>query len=173
MKKIRYQVAMSLDGYIAGPKGEYDWITEDKEVDADLAKLWTEFDTFLMGRLTFEVAMAGMGLKSFAGMTVVVVSRTMRAEDHPSVTIISELTRDSIQQLRAKAEKDIWLFGGGQLFRALLEMHEVDTVEVGVIPVLLGEGIPLLPPPKMQTSLKLTGQKIYGSGIAMLSYEVN
>jgi dihydrofolate reductase len=172
MKKIRYQVAMSLDGYIAGPKGEYDWIVQDKEVDADLTQLWTEFDTFLMGRLTFEVAIAAMGLKAFTGNTVVVVSRTLRPEDHPGVTIISELTRDSIKELRAKASKDIWLFGGGQLFRALLEMHEVDTVEVGVIPVLLGEGIPLLPPPKMQTSLKLTGQKIYDSGIVMLTYEV-
>lgn len=170
MKKIRYQVAMSLDGYIAGPKGEYDWIVKDPDVS--FAEMWAQFDSLLMGRLTYELAISARGKEAFAGMTTIVVSRTLRPEDHPGVTIFSDVKREWIQKLRAKEGKDIWLFGGGQLFRALLELHEVDTVKVGVIPVLLGAGIPLLPPPGLQTKLKLTGQKIYRSGIVSLSYEV-
>jgi dihydrofolate reductase len=75
--------------------------------------------------------------------------------------------------LRAeKSKKDIWLFGGGGLFRSLLEAGLVDTVEVAVIPVLLGGGIPLLPPPAKQVSLKLTGHKVYKTGIVSLEYAV-
>jgi dihydrofolate reductase len=82
------------------------------------------------------------------------------------------LNREQIQALRAQSGKDIWLFGGGELFRTLLEMGQVDTVEVSIMPVLLGGGVPLLPSPAQQTKLKLSGHKIYRSGIVALVYEV-
>jgi len=170
MWKIRYNVAMSLDGFIAGPKGEADWIVADPEVD--FAGLWAQFDTGLMGRKTYDAARLRLGEAAFQGMKVAVVSRTIRQSDHPKITVISELTREGIRALRQQAEKDIWLFGGGELFRDLLAMGEVDTVEVSVMPVLLGEGVKLLPDTTVQTKLKLTGQKIYRSGIASLAYEV-
>jgi dihydrofolate reductase len=62
------------------------------------------------------------------GMKTVVVSRTLRHPDHPHITIIPALNRDQMQALRAQGGKDIWLFGGGELFRILLEMRKVDTV---------------------------------------------
>ncbi len=74
--------------------------------------------------------------------------------------------------LRAEPGKDIWLFGGGSLFRSLLDAGLVDTVEVAIMPVLLGGGIPLLPPPAKQTKLKLTGHKVYKTGIVSLEYSV-
>ena len=74
--------------------------------------------------------------------------------------------------LRAEWGKDIWLFGGGSLFRSLLDAGLVDTVEVAVMPVLLGGGIPLLPPPAERAKLKLTGQKVYKAGIVLLEYAV-
>jgi dihydrofolate reductase len=72
-----------------------------------------------------------------------------------------------------KSKRDIWLFGGGTLFRSLLEAGLVDTVEVAVIPVLLGEGVPLLPPTAKQVSLKLTGHRVYKTGIVLLEYAVS
>jgi len=74
--------------------------------------------------------------------------------------------------LKSKAGKDIWLFGGSALFRSYLDARLVDTVEVSVIPVLLGSGLPLLPPPYTPTKLKLLSHKIYRSGRATLTYEV-
>ena len=170
MRKIRYAVAMSLDGYIAGPNGEADWIVRDPEVN--FGELWAQFDTLLMGRRTYDAAIARVGKGAIQGMKTVVVSRTLRPSDHPNVTIISELKRDQMQALRDQSGKDIWLFGGGDLFRVLLEMRQVDTVEVSVMPVLLGNGVALLPPPAQQAKLKLSGQKIYRSGIVSLVYEV-
>src|ERR1700733_10574539 len=160
MTKIRYSVAMSLDGYIAGPHGEADWIVMDPEFN--FAELWAPFDTLLMGRHTYDTASARLGKSAMQGRKVIVASRTLRSNDHPDhpeITIVSELNRESIQTLRAQSSKDIWLMGGGEVFNLLLRLHEVDTVEVSIIPVLLGGGVALLPPPAQQTKLKLTSHK--------------
>jgi len=135
MKRICYAVAMSLDGYIAGPNGEADWIGMDPDVD--FAQLWSRFDILLMGRKTYEMARTGFEQFGTQGLEIVVASRTLRREDAPKVTIISELTLDAITSLRVRAKKDIWLFGGGELFRSILNIGAVDSVEATVIPVLL------------------------------------
>jgi dihydrofolate reductase len=170
MRNIRYAVAASLDGYIAGPNGEADWILMDPDVN--FAELWAQFDTLLMGRKTYDAAKSRLGEAFMQGMKTVVVSRTLRPADNPNLTTLSELTRDHIQSLRSQSTKDIFLIGGGELFRAMLAMHEVDTVEVTIMPVLLGGGIPLLPPVAQRTTLKLSGHKIYRSGIVSLVYDV-
>jgi dihydrofolate reductase len=161
---------MSLDGYIAGPKGEADWIVMDPEID--FGALFEQFDTFLVGRLTFEM-MVGVGRGETPGVKTFVFSRTLRQEDYPGVTVVAEGAEETVAALRAGTGKDIWLFGGGSLFRSLLEAGLVDTVEVAVIPVLLGGGVPLLPSPARQTKLKLTGQKVYSrTGIVSLEYSI-
>jgi dihydrofolate reductase len=168
MSKIRYIVAMSLDGYIAGPKGEADWIVMDPDIN--FAELWAQFDTLLMGRKTYDAAKSRLGEAFMQGMETVVVSRTLRPA--PNLTILSDLTRDRVQSLRAQSRKDIWLMGGGELFRSMRAMHEVDTVEVSIMPVLLGGGVPLLLPPSQRTMLKLSSHKMYRSGIVSLLYDV-
>jgi dihydrofolate reductase len=170
MKKIRYGVAVSLDGYIAGPNGEADWIVNDPAFN--FAALWAQFDTLLMGRRTYDAAVSRLGASSMKGRKIVVASRTLRPQDHPGVTILFDVNRESIQGLRAQTRKDIWLFGGGELFTHLLAIKEVDTVEMSVIPVLLGCGIPLMPPPAQMTRLKLTDHKIYPSGTLWLAYDI-
>ena len=81
MKRIRYGVAMSLDGYIAGPNGEADWIVSDPEVN--FAEIWAQFDTLLMGRRTYDAAKARLGETALQGVKTIVVSRTPRHTDHP------------------------------------------------------------------------------------------
>lgn len=170
MRRIRYSVAMSLDGYIAGPKGEADWIIMDPQID--FAALFEQFDTFLLGRRTFQ-AMERAGQGETPGMKTFVFSRTLRQEDYPGVTIVAEGMEERVAALRAEPGKDIWLFGGGVLFGSLLDARLVDTVEVGIIPVLLGGGIPLLPPGAKETRLKLTSHKVYEkTGIVRLEYMV-
>jgi dihydrofolate reductase len=171
MRRVRYVVAMSLDGYIAGPNGEADWIIMDPEID--FRALFEQFDTFLLGRRTFE-AMGGAGGGGQSGAQTLVFSRTLRQQDYPNLTIVSENPEGMLADLRAKPGKDIWLFGGGLLFRSLLEARLVDTVEVAVMPVLLGEGIPLLPPKPAseRVKLKLASSRVFKTGIVSVEYAV-
>jgi dihydrofolate reductase len=105
-------------------------------------------------------------------MHTYVFSRTLNPGDHPGVTIVAEDAAGAVAGLRGQAGKDIWLFGGGDLFRSLLEAGQVDAIEVAVIPVLLSEGIPLLPPTSRRTSLVLERLERYPTGILMLNYAV-
>jgi dihydrofolate reductase len=163
---------MSLDGFIAGPNGEADWISTDPDPEFDFKAYYSQFDTILMGRRTFEVVKGAGGGGSTPDMHVFVFSRTLRQEDHPGVTIVDD-PKGLIAELRSKRGKDVWLWGGGSLFRSFTELGLVDTVEVGVVPILLGEGVPLLSPPAKRIALKLTGHKLYAkSGIMSLEYAV-
>ena len=107
-----------------------------------------------------------------AAFDVVVFSRTLRAAAHPRVRIVNDEPREVVAALKAKSGRDIWLYGGGVLFRELLDAGLVDTVEVAVVPVLLGAGVPL-PPPGAATKLVLADQKtLPASGIVALAYSV-
>jgi dihydrofolate reductase len=170
-RRLRYCVATSLDGYIAGPNGEADWITMDPDIDFNA--FFEQFDTFLMGRRTFE-AMQGQGGGGAGGSTIYVVSRTLELKKpKKGVTIIRDDVAAQVAALKAKPGKDIWLFGGGDLFRSLSGMGLVDSMSVAVIPIMLGGGLPLFPAPAGRVPLKLVKQQVYKkSGIVSLEYEL-
>ena len=171
MRRLRYQVATSLDGFIASPNGEFDWIVMDPDID--FAALFAQFDTAIMGRKTFLKSVEQGGNGAMPGLDVVVYSRTLRPADYPAVTIVTGAPAEHVRELKARPGKDIWLFGGGELFRTLLGAGLVDTVEPAVIPVLLGGGIPLLPSPAAGAGLALTNQHRFPtSGIVLLEYTV-
>jgi dihydrofolate reductase len=110
----------------------------------------------------------------FGTSEVIVFSRTLEAPPGPGVRVVRTSPADTVRDLKAKATgKDIWLFGGGTLFRTLVDENLVDTVEVAVMPVLLSQGVPLLPPGRRITGLKLeTCETLPRSGIVMLSYSI-
>jgi dihydrofolate reductase len=164
---------MTLDGFIAGPKGEYDWIVHDPNID--FAAMFAEYDILLMGRGTYEVASEkGKTWDSF-GQRWVVVSTTLKPEDHSNVTILSSDVAEAVAAMKAQLgpqpQKDIWLFGGSVLFRSMLDAGLVDTVEIAVMPVMIGSGIPLMPEGKRQ-SLRLDESNTLPSGILMLKYSI-
>jgi dihydrofolate reductase len=168
MRQLRYSVATSLDGFIAGPNGEYDWIVHDPAFD--FSALFRQFDTLLMGRHTFELAQSHGSLLKSMKMKTVVVSTTLNPAQHKEVTILSRDIAKSVAALKAESGDDIWLFGGGVLFRSLLDAGLVDSVELAVSPVLLGGGVRLLPEGR-RWPLRLADCKTMpNSGIVMLKY---
>ena len=171
MRPVRYNVAATLDGYIAGPRGEYDWIPNDPTVD--FAALFGSVDTVLVGRRSYEAMQEQPVAPWPPGARVYVFSRTLDPADHPGVTVVRTDAAAAVAALRAEpGGGEIWLFGGGSLFGSLLAAGQVDVVEVTVAPVLLGGGVPLLPPGVPRTSLDLTRSHVYPSGMVALHYAV-
>jgi dihydrofolate reductase len=170
MRQVLYRVAASLDGYIAGPRGEMDWIVHDPAVD--FAKVYESVDTVLLGRRTYELTRQPGAPPWPRDWQIYVFSRTLRPEDHPGVTVVRVEAAPRVAALRAAHGRGIWLFGGGSLFRSLLETKQVDVVEVTVIPILLGGGIPLLEVGAPQTRLALEQVERYPSGLLRLRYNV-
>ena len=171
MRKLQYGVAVSVDGFIAGPQGQSDWIQMDSEIN--FGEIWAQFDTFLMGRRTYDVATQRLGAQAFAGKSTIVFSRTLIPGEHPTITVVSQLTRPWIQELKSQPGKDIWLMGGGDLFRNLLALHAVDTLDITTVPVLLGDGVPLMKPPYFPTKLTLLNHRVYKSGASNSTYALN
>ena len=170
MRQLRYSVAASLDGYIAGPKGEFDWIVIDPEID--FVEMYAGFSALVMGRRSYDVYNATGGSPGPA-LPVHVCSRTLPEGERGGVTF----ARDAVAHVRALKQlgndKPIWLWGGAELFRSLAEADLVDGVEVAVIPVVLGGGIPLIAEPGPRLSLRLRSHRLLAAtGTLMLDYDV-
>ena len=171
MRRLRYNVATSLDGFIARTDGTFDWIVEDASID--FAGLTSQFDAAVMGRLTYEVMQQQGPAAALPGVKIYVCSTTLAPADAPDAVVIPGDAVETVRALKLAEGKDIWLFGGGVLFRALLDAGLVDTIEVAQMPVLLGSGIPMLPPGAPAPRLELTDVKsLPASGIVMLTYAV-
>jgi dihydrofolate reductase len=172
MRRVRYRVAASLDGCIAGPNGEIDWILPEPTVD--FAALYAGFDTVLLGRRTYELTLQPGAPPWPAGWRIYVFSRTLEPAAHPAVTVVGADAGATVAALRAeRGDRDIWLFGGGRLCASLLAARVVDQIEVAVMPVLLGRGIPLVAAEAPRTRLRLTHSDTYPSGIVGLQYAVD
>lgn len=170
MRRVRYAVAMSLDGFIAGPKGEADWIEMDPTIDmaAYFRTFYSQFDVAIMGRKSYELVGGAV-----EGMDTYVFSRTLPPGPLKDVTVVREnegIAR--LKKLRAANGKDIWLFGGGVLLGSLAAKGVVDTIELAIMPVMLGAGHPVVTGNDDRIKLQLTSVEHSPAGIVKLMYDV-
>jgi dihydrofolate reductase len=170
MRKIVLGVGISLDGYIARPNGAVDFLFMPK--DYSMAPFFSTIDVAIMGRKTFDVAVKTSG-GSFSGssMATYVFSHSEPPGERSGVTFINKSPATFVQQLRKRPGKHIWLMGGGELARDFLKADLVDELCLGIVPVLLGEGISLFPSSFPQRDFSLVENKTYSRGLIALKFE--
>jgi dihydrofolate reductase len=169
MRLVKYRVATSVDGFIAGPNGEIDWIIPDPSVD--FTAIYAQFDTVLLGRHTYELTLQPGAPPWPEGWRIYVFSRSLNPADHPTVTVVNAGAEATVARLREESGRDIWLFGGGHLFGTLLAAKLVDEIELAVMPVLLAKGIPLTGPDAIRAQLGLVRVVEGANGILHVRYE--
>ncbi len=171
MRELRYSVACSLDGYIAGPNGEFDWIVIDPEID--FAAMYAGFSGLVMGRRSYEV-FATTGGGAGPALPAYVYSRTLPEGVRDGLTFKGDAV-SHVRELKAAGDgKPLWLWGGGDLCRQLAQADLVDAVDVAIVPVLLGGGLPLLATPGPRLRLRLRSHRVYAAtGTLFLQYDVD
>ncbi len=169
MRQLRYSVAASLDGYIAGPNGEFDWIVVDPEID--FAAMYASYGGLVMGRRSYDVFVSTGGAPG-GPMPTYVYSRHLPEGERDGVTFARDAV-SHVRALKAGEGKRLWLWGGGEMFRELAAAGLVDGIDVAVIPVVLGGGLPLLPSPGPRLDLTLRSHRLYANtGTLFLEYDV-
>jgi dihydrofolate reductase len=170
MRKIVLGLGISLDGYIARPEGSVDFLFMPK--DYSMAPFFKTIDTALMGRKTYEAGLRMTGGKfSNYGLKCYVLSRTLEPGERPGVTVVNTPPNLFVELLRKQTGRNIWHMGGGELARAFLQDDLIDEIHLGVVPKLIGEGLPLFPPGYPERHFRLLENKSFSQGLISLRYE--
>jgi dihydrofolate reductase len=167
MRKVILALGISLDGYIARPDGTFDFLFIPK--DFSMADFFASVDTAVMGRKTYEVARAGSG--SGPTITNYVFSRSLPVGEREGFIFVNQTPESLVTSLRQAKGKDIWLFGGGQITRDFLTADLVDEIHLGVVPVLLGAGLPAFPSGFPQRDFELIENKTFSRGLISIKYK--
>jgi dihydrofolate reductase len=168
MRNVVLGVGISLDGYIARLDGGVDFLFIPK--DYSMGDFLATVDAAIMGRKTFDVALKMGGFRG-ASMKNYVFSRSQPAGDREGVVFVNKRPAAFIRELRKRPGKNIWLMGGGELAREFLKADLVDELNLGIVPVLLGEGIPLFPSGFPQRDFTLAENRTYSKGLIGLRYK--
>ena len=168
MRKVVLGLGISLDGYIARPDGSVDFLFMPK--DYSMGPFFKTIDTAVLGRKTYDDALKMGG--SFTGSKTksYVFSHTLPPGERNGVIFTNDSSGNVIAEIRKKPGKDIWLMGGGELIRDFLKEDLVDELYMGIVPTLLGEGIPLFPSGFPQREFDLLENKSYSQGLISLKY---
>ena len=183
MGKIILDLAVTLDGYISGPKGEIDWLVKDDEQDFGdiLAEILIGVDAIFYGRVSYDLwgnyqpdDEASPKLKEsyrlLHSKTKYVFSKTMKGDDSSTIFINSDI-EENILSIRQKVRGDIWVYGGAKLIASMMNLDLVDVYRLAIHPVIIGEGIPLFRDNKNRIQLKLINTEQSKSGVVLLNYE--
>ena len=185
MRKIISFMHISLDGFVAGPNGEMDWIKVDEEIFDHVGKRIGESDTALYGRVTYQMMESYWPTagdepdaskhdiehsKWYKKAHKIVLSKTMRDADLPNTTIISDNLLGSINEIKQQAGNEILLFGSPAATHALIQLNLIDGYWLFVNPIILGRGVPLFEDVKSQIKLKLLTTRQFTCGVTALDY---
>lgn len=170
MRKIVLSLAVSLDGFIEGPNGEYDWCFMDQ--DYGMSAFMNSIDAVFVGRKTYEMSL-GMeaDMSGMPRMDEYVFSNTLDKVKEGSVLIKGDI-KTQVEKIKNQVGKDIWLFGGASLTTTLMTLKLIDEVHLAVHPILLGGGKPLIRDISERVNLKLIDTKTYSTGLVSLKYSV-
>ncbi len=172
MRKVTFGVANSLDNYIAREDGAVDWLTWSDDVARIIKEYWKTIDTLLMGRKTYEFALAHGGTDPYKGVKPYVFSRTLKADQNGGVEIVSEDAAGFVRRLKRRKGRGICVLGGGDLARSLFDANLIDEIGLNIQPVLLGSGIPLFLRMKRQINLELISCEPLKKGCVYVLYRV-
>lgn len=188
MKKLIFFMHSSLDGFVAGPKGEMDWINIDEEMFDFVATMTDKADTALYGRVTYEMMQnywPNAGIQPGATkhdkehsawynkVSKIVLSTTLSEKGLENTSVIGSQLADNIDKIKNQDGKNILIFGSPAASHSLIGLGLVDEFWIFVNPVLLGEGIPLFKGVTGTTKLRLTETKTFSCGVIALHYETN
>lgn len=172
MRKIIYYAATSADGYIARPDGDVAWLDRPRPKGSyGMAAFFKSVDTVLMGRETYEVGRR-FGMDGHPGKKNYVFSHTRRRSRSGAVEFVRDPVGEFARRLRGEKGKDIWLMGGAALAASFLDEGQIDEFVIHVIPVFIGEGIPLVQPRRRTTQLSLVSTHAFPDGVVRLQYSV-
>jgi dihydrofolate reductase len=170
MRKVILSVAVSLDGFIEGPNGEYDWCYIDQ--DYNFKEFFKRIDTIFVGRKTYEMSsqMEG-GPPGFPKFKEYIFSTSLDKVKVDAILIKGDI-KTEVEKIKKEKGKDIWLFGGAGLTTTLMNLGLVDELSLAVYPILLGGGKPLFNNIKDRINLTLVDTKTYSTGLVSLTYKV-
>lgn len=177
MRKIIVYIATSADGFIARKDGGVDWLDRPRTAgDYGMGKFYKSIDTILWGRKTYEIVLKfqkeGKDAPDMSGIKNYAFSRRPPKKVAMGFEFVKEPIKKFAQRLRAQKGKDIWMMGGAGIIGSFLDAGEIDEFIISVIPVFIGEGIPLISPARRTVPLKLLSFKKFSDGVVRLHYEV-
>src|ERR1700733_12892214 len=172
MRKVILGAGITLDGYIARPDGSVDYLVMTKEGSADMARFFATIDVIVMGRKTLDAAIAMMGgsFKSPVDIPTHVFSGTQPPGERGGVIFTNQSPVAWLRKIRARPGKHIFHMGGGELARSFLEADLIEELFLGIVPILLGDGLPLFPGGFPQRDFTLVENKTYSKNYISLTY---
>jgi dihydrofolate reductase len=174
MRKIIVHIATSADGFIAGPDDELEWLTSRTKPKGfyGINAFMKSIDTQLLGRKTYEVGRRLGGTFDPKTRTIVFSRNPPPTDVPPGVEFVQGPIGVFVSRLREQPGKDIWLMGGGELIASFVDEQVIDEFVISVVPVFIGDGIPLIARRPRNVALELQSVERFDDGVAQLHYRV-
>lgn len=175
MSKIKLYIAASIDGYIARENHSLDWLTEfpnPDNLDYGYDDFYNGIDIVVIGRKTYEEIL-GFGVDwPYSDCTsYIVTSKNDYTPKTKNTQILNEINENTINKLKSKSNKNIWIVGGGILITSFLNLNAIDEMTLSVIPIILGKGIKLFPGKTRETKFEMIKTDAFKTGIVNITYQ--